>query len=57
MTRMENGGAAAIGINADSFTDEASGLRAMGIQTLQDPADMTDVIPATLDRLGVIFKW
>tara|TARA_R100001244_G_scaffold60377_1_gene50863 strand:- start:534 stop:2021 length:1488 start_codon:yes stop_codon:yes gene_type:complete len=57
MTRMENGGSAAIGINADSFTDEASGLRAMGIQTLQDPADMTDVIPATLDRLGVIFKW
>ena len=56
LSRNESAGSAGI-INSDSFTDDCASLRGYGVATLQDPADITDVIPGTVDRLMVKVMW
>jgi hypothetical protein len=44
-------------LNQTTLVDEQNSLRAYLVTSLPDPVDLTDIIPTSFDRLGVLLLW
>ena len=44
-------------LNQTTLVDEQNCLRAYTVTSLPDPVDLTDIIPTSFDRLGVLLLW